>query len=382
MSGQEQRLVFISGMSGVVGSGLTAELLRRLPGDVRIAGLFRSRGSYLSTMAALPVPEDAKRITPVYGDLGKPADMPDIAASLPRDCALIGVHCAADVAWDKSMPEVYDLNVEGSLRFAELIAAGGAKPGMIYVSSAYTRAHEWTYRNGYEESKAAGERAIRERHPRLPVTTFSCSLVIGDSEDGAIARYHGIYPLIKMMACLTPPFLVGRPDCLIDLVPVDWVSKELARQTLLLLGGEPSGDVVAAAGEQRIRMDRMVSVIAERVNRMRTAHGFERLAPLTFLPYRRWAFLRRSLEKWQPKELPVQDFRYFERLLEVYKPYTESDAVLPPQNTRFPCPDTEAALVKSVDHWLDRHAELVRARLKRGANIAAAIRPDAAAHLL
>jgi Male sterility protein len=224
---------------------------------------------------------------------------------------------------------------------------------------------DWHYRNGYEESKAAGERSIRERFPEMPIATFSCSLVVRRSLDGAISRFHGIYPLIKLMALMTPPFLVGRPDCLIDIVPSDWVARELATQTLQFLGGGATRGVVAAAGPERLRMDRMVAVIEDRINRFRDAAGFPPAPGMTFLPYRRWSFLRRSLEKWQPKELPVNNFRYFERLLDVYKPYTESDIVLPPCNVAGSPPDPGSALSASVDFCLARNAHVVSSRLKR-----------------
>jgi len=372
MSPRPRQLVVISGMSGVVGSGLTAELLPRLSADVALAGLFRSPASYARAMAALPIADAASRILPVYGDLAK-AGGPDDCLTLPAADATIGVHCAADVAWDKTLPEVYDLNVAGSLRFARSVAANSPAARLIYVSSAYTRAIDWTYRNAYEESKAAGERAIADACPTLDLTTFSCSLVIGDSRSGAIGRFHGLYPLIKLIATMGPPFLVGRPDCLIDLVPIDWVARELAEQTLRLIDGDVAAPVVAAAGLHRIELRRMIALIEERINRFRLAHGLPCPAPLTLLPFRRWAFLRRSLEKWRPPELPVQDFRYFERLLDVYKSYTEDDKILPPERTQSPAPEMEPVLLRSVDYWLEQNATLVLSKLRRATKSASLV---------
>jgi hypothetical protein len=108
----------------------------------------------------------------------------------------------------------------------------------------------------------------------------------------------------------------------------------------------------------------MISGIEERINRFRLAHALPPRLPLLIMPSRRWAFLKRSLEKWQPEGLSMRDFRYFDRLLQVYKPYTESDTVQAPCNLVEEAPGPETFLGSSVDYWLAGHAELVLRRMR------------------
>jgi nucleoside-diphosphate-sugar epimerase len=354
------RRVLISGATGVVGAALVGELLSRLPGEIEIVCLSRSHASLDELLAELG--PGAERVRAACCDLSSGEGMDEAAAGLARAQITVGVHCAADVAWDKPLAEVHDLNVSGSVRFTELLTATSEDPRLIYVSSAYTAPDDWHYRNAYEESKAAGEREVRARFPAMPNATFSCSLVIGRQSDGAIRRFHGLYPLIKLMALMRPPFLVGDATCLIDLVPVDWVGAELAAHTCRALAQASTAPVTAAAGPRRISTGSMISCIEQRINRFRARHGLDDVPPLVFLPYRRWAFLRRSLERWQPAELPVRDFRYFERLLQIYRPYAESATVLPPRNVRREAPEAMPILAKAVDYWLDRNERLVLAR--------------------
>lgn len=358
-----QRRVLLSGAAGVVGAALVGELLAALAADVEIACLVRNRESLDGLLDQLG-PGAAERIRPVFCDLTRDQDIGAAAAALPHTQITVGVHCAADVAWDKALADVYELNVRGSVRFAELVVAGAADPRFIYVSSAYTSAEDWQYRNAYEESKAAGEREVRTRFPALPTATFSCSLVIGRRSDGAIRRFHGLYPLIKMMALMRPPFLVGKASCLIDLVPVDWVAAELAALTCRALAQPVTELVTAAAGSRRITAEAMVECIEQQINGFRRAHGLGETQRLIFLPHRRWDFLRRSLERWQPAELPMRDFRYFERLLHIYRPYTESATVLPPENIQHDAPQPRPVLAKAVAYWLARNERVVLARMQ------------------
>ena len=358
-------VIVISGITGAIGCGLAERLLACAPREVMIAGLFRSRLSHERFMQAMG--EAARgRIFPLWGDLAD-GQIEGIDARIRDAERLVGVHCAADVSWEKDMAELSDLNVTGSLTFARLIADNHAAPRLVYVSSAYTRMEGWSYRNGYEESKAAGERAVRATFPEMSTVTFSCSLVVGRTSDGAIGRFHGLYPLIKLMAVMMPPFLVGRANCLIDIVPIDWVARELAAQTLRHLEGDAPDPVVAAAGCRRIRAQDMVEIIEGRINAFREAHSFEPNEALTLLPFRRWRFLRSSLAKWQPAELPAKEFRYFERLLEVYKPYVESDEVLAPENITSPAPDPVDVLPCAVDYWLNLNRDLVLAKARKNA---------------
>jgi nucleoside-diphosphate-sugar epimerase len=362
MTPSVERRIIVSGATGVVGAALINDLIPRLDEDVEIVCLVRSQRS-LERLSAVLDKRAMPRIRPLICDLAEDLDLHRIPGLIQKATTAVGVHCAADVSWDKEMAEVENLNIRGSIRFAQLIRATSRMPRLIYVSSAYTSIEGWNYRNAYEQSKAAGERELRLQFPDLDMTTFSCSLVIGRTSDGAIQRFHGLYPLIKFLTLMSPPFLVGHESCLIDIVPVDWVAAELAALTRQTLVRAVTHQVTASAGRRRISTGQMLECIVGRINRLRRHHGFEDVAKPHFIPHRRWLFLQRSLKQWQPEDLPSRDFRYFERLLAIYQAYTESAPVLPPQNTVKEAPEPEPVLERSVDFWLQQHERIIISRL-------------------
>ena len=352
----------ISGASGAIGTRLI-HAAAALPANITLVPLFRSVESRNAMLAACP-PHLASRFRPALADITMPETLQTVARTIRDGQPVIGIHAAADVAWDKSFAEVQNVNVNGSLNFSRAIAAASPSPRLIYVSTAYTRAVGWTYRNGYEESKAAAERALR-REFQGALSVFSCSLVVGCSRTGAIARHNGLYPLLRFMALAAPPFLVGRPEGLLDIVPVDWIADEILGLTRRQIKGDPPQDRVAAAGSHRIRFDQVIRLIEARVNVFRKSLGLGPTDPVPILRVRQWEFLRRALTTWQPPDIPLSDFRYFERLLQIYRDYTESDTVRPPEGIDRPSPAPEAVLPVIVDRWLSDHSELLAAKLRR-----------------
>lgn len=359
--GRDRHLI-VSGASGALGTAFVKQALETWPA-IRVVCLLRSDAAAACIRDV--VGRNADRLAVIRADLGDDASMKAAADEFGRVDGAIGVHAAADVSWDKTADEIRNINVAGALRFAGFLEAASADPQLIYLSTAYTRTYDWTYRNGYEETKAEAERRLRERGG-MPMSTFACSLVVGDSGTGRIARYNGIYPVLRFVAEFTPHFLVGRKSGLLDLVPLDWVTDELMAATSSRLEGRPPQDVVASAGpDSRIRFERMVRLCEERINRFRAANDMAEIAPTPILQSRQWAFLQRSLKAWEPSEIKMGDFRYFERLLKVYGIYSESDLVRDPQNVARPAPNPETYMATVVDRWIDDHAERLISRRHR-----------------
>lgn len=363
MRSAEMETLIVTGASGALGQRFVGDWLHAHP-DGRAIVLVRSEAAARACEAAWP-PARRGAVVFVQGDLLDAASMREAADSLAPVGRAVAVHLAADVAWHKSFDEMREMNVEGTLRFAGFVERVAREPHFVYVSTAFTRLHDWVYRNGYEESKAAGERALRERFAAtMPISLFSCSLVVGDSVDGAIGRFHGLYPLIRFIASLAPPFLVGNRDGRMDIVPIDWVASELVQLTLRCAAGAAPSDVVAAGGGARLSYERIVRLIESRLDLARHAAGLPPLAPVPILRMRQWAFLKRSLSTWRPEGISTGDFRYFERLLQIYGVYAESETVRAPLNTTCAAPDGERFLPLAVDYWL-AHASDAQAGLKR-----------------
>lgn len=358
--------LIVTGASGALGFRFVCDWLNLHP-EGRIFALFRSDEAAERCKQGLS-PRLRQALISVIADLSDPSTLDSAARTLPPiDCA-VAIHLAADVAWDKSFDDMYELNVIGTQHFCRFVSQVASDPHFIYVSTAFTRTHDWAYRNGYEESKAAGERLLREQFEAvMPISVFSCSLVVGDSMNGAITRYHGLYPLIRFIATLSPPFLVGNRTGRFDLVPIDWVVNELLQLSDRCAAGAPASEVVAAAGDSRLQYERVIRIIESRIDRARETVDLPALTPVPILRGRQWAFLKRSLSTWQPEGVSASDFRYFERLLQIYGVYAESETVREPLNVTCPAPSAELFLPRAVDYWLS-HSPDARNCLRRRRN--------------
>jgi len=277
----------------------------------------------------------------------------------------LAVHCAADVSWSKTLDEVTPLNVTGTVNFFEMLRRTSKRAGAIYLSSAYTSVSDWNYRNSYEESKAMAEREIKARFPEIPVSVFSSSLVIGDTRTGEISRFHGIYPIIKFAALFEVPFFVGKKDCRIDLIPLDWTVEQLMAMVRRRLDGGPCDNVVACGSQFRITLSELGQLIYRDINRYRESMGCAPKDVPPILSYRQWQFIRRSVQKWDIKKLPPRKFKYFEGLMESYKHYIADDTVLPPKNLTRDAPDPRSYFHKVSDYWFRENIDYVSNRWKK-----------------
>ena len=344
-----KRRILVSGINGVIGSELARRLVRSVD-EFEICGLFSSGASRNAFMDRGDRRVSA-RIRPFVCDLADREAVSGLIDGLgPADFA-IGVHAAADVSWHRAEAQIRLVNVDGSRHFADLLRRTSASARLIYVSSAFTRAHDWDYRNSYESSKAAGERAIREEYPELDPVTFSCSLVVGSSQDGRISSFHGFYPLMNLLNRYALPVIPGDRDMPIDIVPVDWVADELAALVMRRINRDVREDVVAVAGESNLKVGELTRLVRGELNRHRNWRGVEALPEIAVLPFRQWRFLRRALEAWKV-DVEVGDLKKMDRFIEVYRPYLEDGRALPRLNTTTPAPRLERYLPGVIAFWL------------------------------
>ncbi|NOR61559.1 MAG: NAD-dependent epimerase/dehydratase family protein [Rhodobacteraceae bacterium] len=354
--------LLISGGSGAIGQAFVAVAGKRWPG-ARLICLVRSEKA-AETIRCAAGPQT--RIEPLIADLTDPVSMATAGSHLGQLGSVLGVHAAADVSWERSADEMADLNVNGSLLFLELLRQVSDAPRLVYLSTAYTQVEDWTYRNGYEITKANAERRIAQEARDIPVSTFACSLVVGDSRNGQIGRYNGIYPILKFLADYAPPFLVGKRSAKLDIVPVDWVCSELAVLCEEQFEQAPARNVIAASGvDTRISFERIVRIGEDQIAKFDSKLGLPRAQAVPVVKSRQWAFLKRCLHAWEPPEVTLSDFRYFERLLQVYGTYAENDKVRDPVGISCAAPDPENFLPIVVDRWLEDHAPRLEKRRRK-----------------
>jgi nucleoside-diphosphate-sugar epimerase len=340
----------LTGASGALGSALLPRLLAE-HSDGLVLALYRSESAARRSLDGLP-PAQRARVRTCLADLLDAASMESAAASLPIEQDVVGIHLAADVSWEKTAEELHPINVGGALRFARFLETISRRPRLVFVSTAFTQVAGQPYRNGYEETKAIAERELRAGFGRAhPMNVYSCSLVVGSSRDGQIARYHGLYPLLRFLDRFSPPFLVGRKDGRFDIVPVDWAVDQLLHAVHEVEAHDEPRDVVASAGSRRIEYARLVELMLIGLNAARTGIGQAEVPAMPILRTRQWEFLRRSVSTWKPPGLRDRDFRYFERLLSIYGQYAESDAVREPLNASSPAPAPEDYLPVVIERW-------------------------------
>ena len=231
------RRVLLTGASGLLGgelAGLLVDAGHAVTGIVnRSAAVTRNDGS--------PIPAEpygggtprAGTIRLLRGDVTaerfgwSDAVAADIAGS--HDILL---HAAALTRFDGSDADYAHVNVDGTRRVIELAGRGGMD--LLHVSTAYVcgerngaiAEHELDcgqiFANGYEASKAAGERLVRQSGLRHVIVRPS--IVVGDHATGRIRRFDTFYVLLKLLAegrLSTMPAIAGAT---LDLVPIDHVA--------------------------------------------------------------------------------------------------------------------------------------------------------------
>ncbi|MEH0020549.1 MAG: SDR family oxidoreductase [Desulfobacter sp.] len=346
--------LIMSGGAGGIGAEL-AKSLYTFEGVDQIVMLYRK---------SVPVEVDDARVSLVKCDLRDAEDVKRVIAQIGTAEHNIGIHCAADVSWNKKLEDIYGTNVTGSLNFAELVTATGKRNSMVYLSTAFTDTENWDYKNTYEESKAIAERKLRETFPDLPLWVFAFSLVVGRSDNGEISKFHGLYPLLKNMFIYDVPFVVGTEDRFADIVPIDWLVDEFEHLVRKIINGEGGKGykVVAAAGENKMTIGELFHRMNDATNNYRGEYGYSPRDYPVFISSRRWNFLRRSSKAWDVEDTSPGKIFDLMDFIDIYKNYLDLDEVLPPSNVSSPAPHLGDYMDTIIAYWFRRNGEYILGR--------------------
>lgn len=193
------RTMLVTGATGVVGHDLVGTA-RRAGWEVvgcSARGEAGPGGAVAWRMGAEPVPAELRR---------------------PWD---VVVHAAARPKWNLDDEAAHQANVAPLADLAEVV---GPRTHLVHVSTAYaiglrgdtSSTDRGDFRNSYEWSKAEAERVVRDRWP--DATIVRPPLVVGRRDDGRVARYSGLYTIVRSAVAGMLPVFVAETGALSEVV--------------------------------------------------------------------------------------------------------------------------------------------------------------------
>lgn len=206
------------------------------------------------------------------------------------------VHGAAQVRFDLAWDEMERQNIQGTqevLTWARRLHAAGRLQRLDYVSTAYVAGDRTELvleteldqgqhpRNNYERSKLAAEKLVASaRDEGLPVTIHRPSIIVGDSRTGRASSFKVLYWPLKVYARGRWRTVFGRPDCPVDVVPVDFVAD--AMRALLFDPAATGQTVHLAAGPEG---QSTINALAQMAERFFSARPVRYVDPVLYMKY-------------------------------------------------------------------------------------------------
>lgn len=352
------RAYFITGFPGFLSQHLVGELADRTDGPLHFLCLedtLEAARCQLDELAA-DHPKLADRAHLHAGDIAAPKlglgdELYDELASE------VGVVWHLAALYDLSVAEeiAYRVNVAGTVNVLDFCEACDDFERLNYVSTCYVAGERigpiyeneldvgQHHHNHYEATKFWAEVEVQRRCDDIPTAIFRPSIVVGHSRTGHTAKYDGPYFLFQLLHRLPewmPVPSVGSGDSVVNLVPVDFAARALAR-----LGTRPGTEdrVYHLADPHPLTARQIVDRVLEAMDRPPTKGR---------LPAR-WverALENSTVEQWAG--IPREALRYFNH--DARFDTTNADRAL--GEVGLECPPLPAYLGRLVDFYL-RHPE-------------------------
>jgi thioester reductase-like protein len=262
------------------------------------------------------------------------------------------IHSAAITDFTRPLPELMQSNVEG-VRNVLAFAAAATAP-LIHVSTAFVYARGGYQLNNYELSKVEAERVVQASG--IPTVIVRPSIVIGDSQTGAIGKFQGIHRIVRMFIKEQLPVVPGSPASFIDYVPQDSVAEAILA---LLAHGVTQGEYWLTAGAQAIPFDDFLDTVTAHATyllghtiakpRVMKPSAFDRLVRPVFLP----AFPAR-LQRMFEEALD------FVKYMDMAEPFPSSFAQLTDELGIAPLPAPKQTLARSVEYIIAQNKGMQR----------------------
>jgi long-chain acyl-CoA synthetase len=180
------------------------------------------------------------------------------------------------------------------LDLARRARAEGALERFVHVSTAYVagdadgvfaeadRDVGQRFRNTYERTKLEAELALAGALDELGGVIVRPSIVVGERASGWTSAFNVIYPPLRALSAGFVEVVPGRPEGIVDIVPVDYVADAIAH--LLLRRTDVGGTLHLVAGRHATTIGALAGMAAARLGRPAprfgaAPKGFDSLVP-------------------------------------------------------------------------------------------------------
>jgi nucleoside-diphosphate-sugar epimerase len=249
MAPRSTRTVVLTGASGVVGRAVAKELT-----DEYVIGLVHNDHD---------VPEVDEVLT---SDLARPRMglSEERWQALARQADVI-VHSGALTTWGQPAERYREINIDGTRRVIEL--ARSAEAPIHLISTAFVRAIErglvdqltpGNVVKPYIRSKFQAEQLLATSG--IPHTIFRPTNLIGDSSTGESSRPQIVQMMSDWICRGKAPFFPAHPGNLVDIVPLDVLSRAVAGA---VRSGENGHLYWVTYGERAMSVEDALEILAE-----------------------------------------------------------------------------------------------------------------------